>query len=112
MRVSMCHCLACQRRTGSAFGLQARFADAQVVEARGTGTTYARTADSGGVVTSTFCPICGSTIALRLDRLPGFVVVPVGAFADPSFAAPSVSVYEARRHAFCRFAELEAERID
>ena len=25
IRISMCHCLACQRRTGSAFGIQARF---------------------------------------------------------------------------------------
>ena len=28
--VSMCHCLACQRRTGSAFALQAAFAPDQV----------------------------------------------------------------------------------
>ncbi|MBS0319720.1 MAG: GFA family protein, partial [Proteobacteria bacterium] len=26
VRVSVCHCLACQRRTGSVFGAQARFA--------------------------------------------------------------------------------------
>jgi hypothetical protein len=26
IRVSVCHCLACQRRTGSVFGAQARFA--------------------------------------------------------------------------------------
>lgn len=25
VRVSICHCLACQRRTGSVFGVQARF---------------------------------------------------------------------------------------
>ncbi|MGI8571295.1 MAG: GFA family protein [Solirubrobacteraceae bacterium] len=25
IRVSVCHCLACQRRTGSAFGFQARY---------------------------------------------------------------------------------------
>ena len=25
LRVSVCHCLACQRRTGSVFGAQARF---------------------------------------------------------------------------------------
>jgi hypothetical protein len=25
VRVSICHCLACQRRTGSVFGEQARF---------------------------------------------------------------------------------------
>ena len=29
-RVSVCHCLACQRRTGSAFGVQARFDASQV----------------------------------------------------------------------------------
>ncbi len=26
IRVSMCHCLACRRRTGSTYGAQARFA--------------------------------------------------------------------------------------
>jgi hypothetical protein len=30
VRISVCHCLACQQRTGSAFGFQARFADSQV----------------------------------------------------------------------------------
>jgi hypothetical protein len=30
IRISMCHCLACQRRTGSAFGIQARFTSNQV----------------------------------------------------------------------------------
>jgi hypothetical protein len=28
--VSICHCLACQRRTGSAFGMQAGFRAGQV----------------------------------------------------------------------------------
>ena len=33
IRVSICHCLACQKRTGSVFGAQARFpADAVTVE--------------------------------------------------------------------------------
>ena len=30
VRISMCHCLACQRRTGSAFGMQARWPKEQV----------------------------------------------------------------------------------
>jgi hypothetical protein len=29
---------------------------------------------------------------------PDVVKVPVGAFADPSFPAPTVSIYESRRH--------------
>ena len=41
IRVSMCHCLACQRRTGSTYGAQARFATANV-EITGTSTEYVR----------------------------------------------------------------------
>ena len=32
--------------------------------------------------------------------MPEAVGVPVGAFADPAFPAPRVSVYEERRHAW------------
>jgi hypothetical protein len=32
--------------------------------------------------------------------MEGFVVIPVGAFAEPGFPAPSVSVYEERMHAW------------
>ena len=58
VRISVCHCLACQRRTGSAFGVQARFPRDAVTSA-GRGTRYERTADSGKTVTLTFCPDCG-----------------------------------------------------
>jgi hypothetical protein len=32
--------------------------------------------------------------------MPGFVAIPVGAFAEPRFPAPSVSVYEERMHSW------------
>jgi hypothetical protein len=59
-----------------------------------------RTADSGNRITFHFCPDCGSTVYYRLDQVPDAIAVPVGAFADPAFPAPKVSVYEARRHAW------------
>jgi hypothetical protein len=31
-------------------------------------------------------------------KVPDTIAVPIGAFADPTFPAPKVSVYEARRH--------------
>lgn len=99
VRVSICHCLSCQRRTGSAFGVQARFARDRV-RVEGDATSFARTGDGGGRVTFHFCATCGSTVYWEPDGLPEFVVVAVGAFADPSFPAPTVSVYEARRHAW------------
>jgi len=47
-RISMCHCLACQRRTGAVISNQARFLREQVTFA-GKATTWNRTAESGKV---------------------------------------------------------------
>src|SRR4051812_8460053 len=97
IRISMCHCLACQRRTGSIFGAQARFPRDKVTLA-GRSTAYVRAGDSGNRATFHFCPDCGSTVYYELEGIPEAIAVPVGAFADPAFPAPRVSVYEARRH--------------
>ena len=112
MRISMCHCLACQRRTGSGHAVQARFPREQVTAIEGTSTAYERTGDSGGRITFHFCPTCGATVHYALDGLPGFVVVPVGAFADPTFPGPKVSVYEARRHPWSPVPETVIEHLD
>jgi len=97
VRVSICHCLACQRRTGSVFGAQARF-PTEKVTIHGRATAYVRTGDSGGRITFHFCPDCGGTVHYTIDKMPGLTAVPVGVFADPAFPAPKVSIYEARQH--------------
>ena len=97
VRISICHCRACQRRTGSPFGAQARFATTDV-EIGGQSAIWNRTADSGNRVESHFCPNCGSTVFYLNEKEPDVVAVAVGAFADPTFPQPTVSVYEARRH--------------
>ena len=100
-RISICHCLACQRRTGSVFGVQARFpADAVTID--GASREYARTGDEGTTARFHFCPECGAIVYYRMDAFPGLVAIPVGAFADPDFPQPRVSVYGTRRHAWVR----------
>ncbi len=99
VRISVCHCLACQRRTGSVFGAQARFARADVVVS-GESSSWVRTGDSGGRAEFHFCPRCGATVYYYLQGLDDFVAIPVGAFADPAFPSPRVSVYEERKHAW------------
>ena len=42
VRISMCHCLACQRRTGSVFGVQARFPRDQVTVVEGRSAQFSR----------------------------------------------------------------------
>ena len=110
IRVSICHCLACQKRTGSVFGAQARFpADAVTVEGRS--TEFVRIGDEGGTARFHFCPDCGSTVFYRLDAIPGVVAVPVGAFADPGFPPPRVSVCGARQHCWVGLPK-DIERVD
>jgi hypothetical protein len=97
IRISMCHCLACQRRTGSAFGIQARF-DSDHVHLSGEYSEYTRTSDKGEERTFRFCPNCGGTVFFSTSQAPDVVGVPVGAFGDASFPSPTVSVFESRRH--------------
>ena len=97
VRVSICHCLECQKRTGSVFAAQARF-PVGAVTAEGHAATWSRTGDSGGAAIFRFCPTCGSTLWWEADGIPGFVTVAVGAFAEPDFPPPHVSVYESRQH--------------
>jgi hypothetical protein len=99
VRVSICHCLACQRRTGSVFGEQARFRRENVSLA-GTSARYVRVGDEGSRITFHFCPHCGATVYYEPEGLEEFFAIPVGAFADPDFPAPSVSVYEERMHSW------------
>jgi hypothetical protein len=96
VRISICHCLACQRRTGSVFGAQARFRR-EHVEIRGRSSAYERIGDSGRRITFHFCPTCGSTVYWDIEE---FVAIAVGAFADPGFPKPAFSVYEDRKHAW------------
>ncbi|MDI1484340.1 GFA family protein [Polyangium sp. y55x31] len=99
VRVSMCHCFACQKRTGSVFGAQARFKTEEVT-VEGRSTDYLRIGDEGNRVHFHFCPDCGSTVYYRFESAPEFTAVTVGAFADPKFPAPVFSVYEDRKHAW------------
>jgi hypothetical protein len=110
IRVSVCHCLACQRRTGSVFGAQARFARANV-RFSGEGREFVRTGDEGGRSTFTFCPQCGATVHYTMAGREEFVAIPVGAFADPTFPGPTFSVYEERMHAWVVMPE-DIEHMD
>src|SRR5262245_22328142 len=99
VRISVCHCLACQRRTGSVFGAQARF-PARTVIVSGQSREYVRVADSGAKLAFNFCPQCGSTVFYTHTASPDLIGIPVGAFADPTFPSPRHSVYEKRMHAW------------
>ena len=94
--VGLCHCLACQRRTGSVFAALAAFKAPFKVS--GTATEFVRAGDHGSRFRFRFCPVCGSTVFHTEEGGGGHVSVAVGAFADPRFPPPQDSVYDSRRH--------------
>jgi hypothetical protein len=99
--VGVCHCFACQRRTGSVFAALAAFA--APYEVTGTATEYVRVGDQGAAFRFRFCPKCGTNLFHTEEgRETSSVAVAVGAFADPEFPPPEDSVYDCRRHPWVR----------
>ncbi|WP_118138093.1 GFA family protein [Oceanicella sp. SM1341] len=99
--VGLCHCLDCQRRTGSAFAALAAFTAPFRVS--GIATEYLRRGDGGAQFRFRFCPVCGSTLYHTGEGSEAdMVMVAVGAFADPGFPPPRDSVYDCRRHPWVR----------
>ena len=102
VRVSVCHCLNCKKRSGSAFAVQARWPKVQAT-IEGQSKTFVKVADSGNRATFHFCPDCGSDVYYEIDgkfddKFNDLIAIPVGAFDDPWFARPAYSVWESRKH--------------
>jgi hypothetical protein len=93
VRVSVCHCTQCQRRTGSAFGVGAYFPNEAVKRIAGAVKEFARACDAGRWLRFSFCPECGTTVHWRMEMWPGGLGVAVGAFADPAFPPPHAVVW-------------------
>jgi hypothetical protein len=103
--VSSCHCLACQRRTGALFGSTSFFKRDQLRSIDGEHRTWRRAGDSGRFLTFHFCPTCGSNVFWETEVVPDMLSVAVGAFADPTFPAPSRTVWCESKHGWLPFPE-------
>jgi hypothetical protein len=99
-RVTVCHCLWCQRRTGTAFGTEAVFQEKNIAFSGIAASSYRHTSDeSGRWLEIYFCPRCGSNLGFTLQAVPGVRTVPAGTFNDPtSLSAEHVKF----RHVFTR----------
>ena len=96
VRVSVCHCHDCQRRSGSVFAAQIRF-PTENTRVTGEYRSWTRVADTGNKAFHHFCPICASTLFYVLEREPEVRAIAMGAFAGTDLPAPAFSVYEERK---------------
>jgi hypothetical protein len=95
--VVACHCIACQRRTGSPFGLAAYYPHDQIT-IHGSAQRYDRKTDLDGIFENYFCATCGSTLYFRGTKNPDVTGIALGAVVDPHEMVPIRSVWEQSRH--------------
>jgi hypothetical protein len=99
-RVTICHCTWCQRRTGSAFGVEVVFRIENVALAGEALRTWRHVSDwSGRWLDQDFCSRCGANIGLTLEAVPGIRTIAAGTFDDPSWITPERYVF---RHVWLR----------
>ena len=112
VRVSVCHCRNCQKRSGSAFAAQARWPKEQVT-LEGQSSTFTLAGDSGNPATFHFCAQCGSDVYYLIDgKFEDLIAIPLGTFDDPDFGPPAYSVWEKRKHKWVEIVGDGIERYD
>ena len=105
VKVSLCNCLDCQRRTGSLFSVAAFFPRAAVQSLAGATQSFRRASASGFAVAFHSCTLCVSSLWWEPERMPHLVGVAVGAFADPDFPMPEQAVWTGDMHSWIRLPE-------
>ena len=120
-RISLCHCNLCQKQSGAAFAIQARFPREQVtIEGKSTvwkisakeaeSLPYENCASLGA--TFHFCPVCGSTVYYTSDADAARIGIKIGTFTDPTFPAPKLSGFESYGHPWAmKAADLPIVRL-
>lgn len=93
MFVHCCHCLDCQRQTGSAFVLNAIIEAARVELLSGTVEAVAVPTDSGKPHRIWRCPKCWAALWSVYGGVDELRFVRVGTLEDPKALTPDVHIY-------------------
>ena len=85
---AVCHCDNCKRRTGSAFGMNVYFDDAQIVERSGNTVTYEILDEQQ----RHFCSSCGTTLYWKSAFQPEATGIAAGCFTENPLPQPGLTV--------------------
>jgi len=88
-----CHCLDCQRQTGSAFVLNALIETDRIEVTAGAPEPTLMPTDSGSPHDVYRCPKCLTAVWSDYGRRPGLRFVRIGTLDDPSALAPDVHIF-------------------
>src|SRR5882762_10206926 len=93
MFVHCCHCLDCQRQTGSAFVLNALIETDRIEKLSGEPIPIAMPTDSGRPHDVYRCPTCLTAVWSDYGRRPSLRFVRVGTLDDPTGLRPNVRIF-------------------
>ncbi len=94
LAVSLCHCVNCQKTSGSAFSVIALVPIGNV-RFNGPVSIFNDVADSGIGFERCFCPGCGSPVESRSPQLAarGITIVKASLFDDTTWLQPHEQIY-------------------
>lgn len=106
IRMAQCHCIDCQRASGSGHMSLAFFKEDDM-EINGEVKSFAVCGDIGALNTRYFCPECGGRLFGANSAVPGVRAVTAGSFDDSSWFKPGAAIYTKRQREWdCRNPEL------
>lgn len=89
----VCHCVDCQKQTGSAYSVVVGLPEAELKLSGASHATFVTVGDSGVQTIRHFCNACGSPIYSQPEALPGMAFLKAGTLDDTSWIRPTVNVY-------------------
>lgn len=90
-----CYCIDCRKTSGTAHGSHVSIPKA-AVKITGEVSTYDRAADSGNIVSRSFCKICGSPVYSTNSGMPDFYFIRASSLDDLEIFKAQVTVYTSR----------------
>jgi hypothetical protein len=90
--VGVCHCSDCRKFSGSAFSFLVAV-EKGAFDLHGAVKTYNSVADSGRLISRSFCPHCGSSLYEESASHPDCMIVNAGTLDLPTSLSPSIELY-------------------
>jgi hypothetical protein len=87
-----CHCLDCQKATGTAYEAAIGI-PAATLKVTGQVKYHDNQADSGNIMSRGFCPECGSRLLGKVSAMPDLAMLTAGSLDDPKQYVPQMDIY-------------------
>ncbi|RLA39524.1 MAG: aldehyde-activating protein [Gammaproteobacteria bacterium] len=101
----VCHCTKCQKRTGSAFVLNAMVLEDDFALSEGALDSFSTLTDSGAELSAYTCPSCRDVLYYTLPGFQRIIMVAGGTFDDASWLKPDAHIFTRSKQAWVELSD-------